>query len=217
MCDQNIDDTENSCINGTCIDGLDGYTCDCDLGYEGETCDENIDHCEENGCINGTCIDGLEGYTCDCNEGYSGEMCDTADTETDTDTEEPECTFTIHDNHPEPSAHSPTSFTMPFCDIHEPTNISIQGDSDHDHTVSLDFWIIELMHVGESVSVVSTTDEGHSHNIDISSVQCRYRYVDINDGVNGFCRSDGTKPPNFSGNGYIPEVCMHGCDEYGID
>ena len=36
-----IDDcAENPCQNnGTCIDGLDGYTCTCPSGYTGTTCE----------------------------------------------------------------------------------------------------------------------------------------------------------------------------------
>jgi len=66
----------NPCDHGTCIDGIDQYTCECQSGYEGEMCDENIDECLSNSCDNGTCKDGINQYTCECNPGYEGEMCD---------------------------------------------------------------------------------------------------------------------------------------------
>jgi hypothetical protein len=34
------------CFNdGFCIDGIDGYTCECEFGYAGEACELNIDEC----------------------------------------------------------------------------------------------------------------------------------------------------------------------------
>jgi len=34
------DGEEVSCHNGTCIDGIDTYWCDCVIGYVGSHCDE---------------------------------------------------------------------------------------------------------------------------------------------------------------------------------
>ena len=51
----------------TCIDGIANYTCSCADGYEGDTCESNIDDCLSNPCQNdGTCIDGIANYTCSC-------------------------------------------------------------------------------------------------------------------------------------------------------
>eukprot|EP00494_Astrolonche_serrata_P007219 UN07246 len=80
MCDQNIDDcVGHGCVNGTCVDGLESYTCECDVGYEGDMCDQAIatDNCADNGgCVHGTCVDEGDSYSCNCLPYYEGEMCD---------------------------------------------------------------------------------------------------------------------------------------------
>jgi Notch-like protein len=49
-----FDDCVNStCNNGTCVNGVDEYTCDCDAGYTGEFCEENVDDCVGVVCLNG--------------------------------------------------------------------------------------------------------------------------------------------------------------------
>ncbi|XP_035685536.1 cartilage intermediate layer protein 2-like [Branchiostoma floridae] len=70
------------CNNGgTCTDRVNGYTCDCAEGYEGDNCETDTDECASGPCNNGgTCTDGVNGYTCDCAAGYEGDSC-----ETDTD------------------------------------------------------------------------------------------------------------------------------------
>ncbi|XP_035685325.1 uncharacterized protein LOC118421892 [Branchiostoma floridae] len=67
------------CNNGgTCTDGVNGYTCDCAAGYEGDNCETDIDECASDPCNNGgTCTDGVNGYTCDCAAGYEGDNCET--------------------------------------------------------------------------------------------------------------------------------------------
>eukprot|EP00058_Branchiostoma_floridae_P006280 XP_002591768.1 hypothetical protein BRAFLDRAFT_83542 [Branchiostoma floridae] len=75
------DDTDacqsNPCKNGgTCVDGLDSYSCNCTSGYSGDTC-EDTDDCQSNPCKNGgTCVDGLDSYSCNCTSGYSGDTCE---------------------------------------------------------------------------------------------------------------------------------------------
>lgn len=50
----------NPCINGTYKDKRGGYTCICQVGFTGPTCDENIDDCIANVCQNNaTCVDGF--------------------------------------------------------------------------------------------------------------------------------------------------------------
>ncbi|KAG9346148.1 hypothetical protein JZ751_007966 [Albula glossodonta] len=51
--------------------------CSCPLGFEGPTCEINVDDCEDNDCENGaTCRDGANNYTCLCAPFYTGEMCE---------------------------------------------------------------------------------------------------------------------------------------------
>jgi len=66
------------CQNGgTCNDGINGYTCTCDSGYEGTHCGTEIDECESNPCENGaTCNDEMNYYTCFCPIGYEGTNCE---------------------------------------------------------------------------------------------------------------------------------------------
>ena len=66
-CEINIDDCNpNRCRNGgTCIDGINTFTCDCLDGWEGEFCEINSNDCAQYPCQNfGICIDGVNSYTC---------------------------------------------------------------------------------------------------------------------------------------------------------
>ena len=53
------------------------YTCSCVSGYDGPTCNNNIDDCFSGACENGgQCIDGVNSYTCDCTgTGFDGSTC----------------------------------------------------------------------------------------------------------------------------------------------
>lgn len=63
---------------GTCQDQVNGYMCDCDDGYDGTLCDNNIDECSSNPCAStGTCSDGVNRFSCLCDAGYEGTLCDT--------------------------------------------------------------------------------------------------------------------------------------------
>ncbi|KAK2721506.1 protein crumbs-like [Artemia franciscana] len=56
-----------------------GFFCDCLPGYEGDTCEIDINECEltpEAPCKFGTCVDGINSYRCDCFPGYEGEKCE---------------------------------------------------------------------------------------------------------------------------------------------
>jgi hypothetical protein len=68
-----------TCHNdGTCIDQVGGYTCDCVDGFAGTHCDRNIDECIGVTCQNGgTCVDQIGGYDCSCMSGYEGTSCET--------------------------------------------------------------------------------------------------------------------------------------------
>ena len=48
------------------------------LGFEGRTCEVNIDDCHNHQCKNGgTCLDGIKTYTCQCPPTYTGMYCQT--------------------------------------------------------------------------------------------------------------------------------------------
>jgi len=60
--------------HGTCVAG---GICECDLGYEGELCEIEIDECDPNPCLNGgTCTDLIADYECACIDGYIGDNCE---------------------------------------------------------------------------------------------------------------------------------------------
>ena len=66
--------------NGTCIDEINNYRCNCaNTGFEGPHCEINIDECAifGNPCQNnGTCNDLINEYACECHPGYDGINCD---------------------------------------------------------------------------------------------------------------------------------------------
>ena len=58
------------------MDDVNGYACNCSLGWTGRHCDENVDECETNPCENNsTCSDLVPGYNCSCAAGWSGARC----------------------------------------------------------------------------------------------------------------------------------------------
>ena len=70
----NIDDCEGvSCNNsGKCIDQIDGFACECNPGFFGETC-ENIENCFAINCSgNSRCESLQDTFTCTCETGYTG-------------------------------------------------------------------------------------------------------------------------------------------------
>ncbi|XP_077990109.1 uncharacterized protein LOC144444534 isoform X2 [Glandiceps talaboti] len=70
------------CQNGgTCVLNSDSsYTCDCDIGWEGRNCTDNIDECLADPCENdGLCIDDIGTYTCQCSGQWSGKNCNCKD------------------------------------------------------------------------------------------------------------------------------------------
>lgn len=44
-------------------------------GFEGNTCANNIDECQNATCLHGTCIDGVNSFSCVCNPGFTGHDC----------------------------------------------------------------------------------------------------------------------------------------------
>ncbi|CAL8367128.1 unnamed protein product [Gadus morhua 'NCC'] len=53
------------------------FSCECQEGFRGTYCHENINDCESNPCRNGgTCIDKVSVYQCICGDGWEGEHCE---------------------------------------------------------------------------------------------------------------------------------------------
>ncbi|CAJ0935107.1 unnamed protein product [Ranitomeya imitator] len=79
-CAVNRDECKYSdCENGgTCVDGINMYTCQCTPQYTGEYCEQLLDFCsaELNPCHpDSKCITTAEGPKCECAPGYIGENC----------------------------------------------------------------------------------------------------------------------------------------------
>ena len=78
-CNDNIDECAASpCGGGSCIDGINKYTCNCNgSGYNGPTCSSDIDECNTNNPChpNATCINHAGTYQCDCQAGFNGKNC----------------------------------------------------------------------------------------------------------------------------------------------
>lgn len=67
----------SSCFNGgTCVDGINTFTCLCLPGFTGNYCQHDINECDSKPCLNGgTCQDSYGAYKCTCPHGYTGLNC----------------------------------------------------------------------------------------------------------------------------------------------
>lgn len=63
-CELNINDCEDhQCDHGECQDRNGTYTCDCEDGYRGRFCQEDIDECAAEPCVHSVkCIDKVNAY-----------------------------------------------------------------------------------------------------------------------------------------------------------
>lgn len=53
------------------------FNCTCVVGWEGDTCADNIHECESSPCQNGgTCVDLINAYNCTCPSIYTGTLCE---------------------------------------------------------------------------------------------------------------------------------------------
>ena len=63
-CDVNIDECNQTAVpcnnGGTCVDGINGYSCQCPPRFSGPFCNVTVTKCSGNPCQNGaTCVDNL--------------------------------------------------------------------------------------------------------------------------------------------------------------
>jgi hypothetical protein len=58
---------------------VNGFKCSCPAGYDGATCDHDIDNCASKPCLRGTCGDLVNDFKCSCPAGWRGKRCETAD------------------------------------------------------------------------------------------------------------------------------------------
>ncbi|KAG7486914.1 jagged-1a-like isoform X1 [Solea senegalensis] len=63
--------------HGWCRSSTGGrFSCECEDGFTGANCHQNINDCESAPCLNGgTCIDRVRQYQCICAEGWDGATC----------------------------------------------------------------------------------------------------------------------------------------------
>ncbi|XP_071998608.1 uncharacterized protein [Engystomops pustulosus] len=65
------------CVYGQCQNGIYGFTCNCPRGWEGTTCNTDINECTRNNpcSFQSTCINTLGSYICQCRSGWTGQAC----------------------------------------------------------------------------------------------------------------------------------------------
>ncbi|CAH3044051.1 unnamed protein product [Porites evermanni] len=58
------------------MDQVNGYTCQCNVGFYGLNCEIAPDACNPDPCEHGICSISGDSYSCSCDPGYEGEKCD---------------------------------------------------------------------------------------------------------------------------------------------
>jgi len=66
----------NPCIHGQCLSQKGGFECNCEQGFTGQNCDEEINHCDSNPCSHGQCLKEIGSYQCTCEPNWYGKNCD---------------------------------------------------------------------------------------------------------------------------------------------
>ena len=70
LCEININDCASQpCINGTCLDLINNFTCACMPGVSGRLCEVKLNECHSQPCVNGKCITAADGFSCSCGIG----------------------------------------------------------------------------------------------------------------------------------------------------
>ncbi|KAL5012769.1 hypothetical protein ScPMuIL_011320 [Solemya velum] len=73
---------KSNSVAAACSQNLSGfpytYTCQCNTGWRGQNCSEDINECiENNPCVNGTCVNTEGDYECNCTAGFEDKNCST--------------------------------------------------------------------------------------------------------------------------------------------
>lgn len=59
----------------SCEDLVDGFQCNCFDGYEGDSCDRDVNECVSQPCLNGgICLNAVATFQCNCPSGFSGTL-----------------------------------------------------------------------------------------------------------------------------------------------
>ena len=62
--------------NGTCVDDIADFKCECVNGWKGRYCHLQYTHCDSRTCLNGgTCVEENDSYTCKCTKDWEGSIC----------------------------------------------------------------------------------------------------------------------------------------------